>query len=206
MENKNTGIMVLLVIISLLIGGLLGYFVSSNLLDSSNNNCPKCEDNNDNTVIKKEVKVETKLHYTDDKNNDLSIPEIVNGSSESDMLNNKILTHILKTSYQFQNLNEYDKVGCNSTYEYIIKNNILVIFTHIKAYGNFMIGGLITDDFGSYYIYDITSDKELTEDSIIYEKLGLKEQFNNFEKDANGCHSYGLHLENGNISLETVCP
>ena len=169
--------------------------------------CPECEvcETSKDESTKKEVAVETSLHHIDNRNNDIQIPKIVNGGPAAEQLNQEIIIGMYTNSYWYQNAAEWKETGCKGTYEYTIKNGVLVIFTTISPKGEFAEGGLISYTRDSYYFYDIEKDKRLSIDEAII-SLGLQERLEEIESSTETCPYAGFVWEDNDIKLEPNCP
>ena len=200
MEN-NKRFLTIIVILSVLLVGSLGYItydMLSNKKDNTNevkNDTKKYNnDNKNNTQIKLEtaytnkstIKLDNvreeikKLKLSQGKDSitiDIEVPRITGNTKVIKELNKKILQDALKSNY--------DTYGTNTTcdiktyYNYFIKNDVIFIdvVNDLERYAFISEDGGAQSDYAYRYnyFYDIKNDKELTLLEAM-KKIGLSEE------------------------------
>ena len=164
---------VLLVVLTIILAGAVGvgsYFITKNLDSNEPNNDITNNGQNNNSNIQEEVKVVDALDYTDGyyRMFKVKLPMITGNKPNSLKLNKTILDEVLPGTY-FAPIAHSVSEGQNASkgfitdYEYIIKNNVIVIY--VKASIPEGGSGIAASGNGLYdfsYFYDIANDKILT--------------------------------------------
>lgn len=210
MENKNTGYIVVIIILSLLVLGLGGFIVYDKVISNdepkiTNNDVKENEEKDTNEVAdNKEIKIETAVDYVDDHYKEfyVKLPKVVGKGEKIDEFNKKILNEMLPKTISNPvcraalNGECMDK-GATMNYKYLTKDNILIIYVYTEIPEDGMAApqsgsGLYS---GSFF-YDIENDKILTADEIA-------KKFNLVIHDDEG-NSYMIIIENNELKVEMV--
>lgn len=208
MEKKNTGLVVLVVVLALLVVGLGGFIIYDKAL-SKDNKITENDNNKNENINDNNISVENSVDYVDEyyKLFNVKLPKIVGNTKKIDELNNKILNDILPRTYSHSICHAMMEDNCMNKgssvdYKYLIKDNIVIIYiysfvpdggTSVPASG----GGL----FFYNYFYDIENDNILNI-SEAAEKLGIKDLdgANTYDDLINGCSS--IIIENDNLVVD----
>ena len=175
---------ILLVVLTIVLAGAVGvgsYFITKNLDSNEPNNDITNNGQNNNSNIQEEVKVVDALDYTDDYYHmfKVKLPMITGNKPNSLKLNKTILDEVLPRTY-FALIAHRGSEGQSASkgfitdYEYIIKNDIIVIY--VKASIPEGGSGIPASGNGLYdfsYFYDIANDKILTKLGDVAKLMGL---------------------------------
>lgn len=195
-KRKNTGLIILIVILSLLVIILGGVIIYDKVLTTNLNIEPENKvDNNEETNVNYNISVEDSVNYIDSyyKKFSVKLPKIIGETDKINEINTKILNDILPRTYDYpicytENPDYCVDKGTSVDYKYIIKDDILIIYIYasvpegghaVPASGD----GLIHKN----YFYDIKNDSLLTL-SEAAEKLNIT--------DLDGANSYDDLIDN----------
>lgn len=216
--KSNTMIGVLIGILSIISLVSVGYIIydkfikEEEFIENGGNN--QTNEGNENNNVVADVKVVDGINYIDSyyKQIKVTIPEINSNATNAKKLNKQMSEEILKDTYRcaatIETYGEYDDFGSKDyiiDYEYIIKNNIIVIYA-TNTYGDLRMGS--GDGVYRYnYFYDIEKDRILSWGEALpligYTKDDLtKLEVTSFEEIDTGCSYY--EIKNGTGTLKYI--
>ena len=228
MESRNSGgkklMVILVIILSIISIGSLGYIVYDKVIDDNkssndvNTDEKQNDDNkgsNDVSTNEKEVKVEVATEYeyefNDYDNGDtlfkVKLPKIVNGTLDAEKLNKKMLADASKNVADAvkcrEELYPCFGEGLTTSYEYLIKNNVLAIYIYESTpSGNIGVGTSGNGLDKSIYFYNIKTGKIIDKISEAARLMEIKDlgEVKNYS-DLDNCGTIDYSIKNGVLSI-----
>ena len=224
---------ILIIILSIISIGSLGYIIYDKVIDdnkSSNNVDTDEKQNDDNkgsndvSTNEKEVKVEVATEYeysvyargisqkseTEKEGTTLfkvKLPKIVNGTLDAEKLNKKMLADASKNVADAvkcrEELYPCFGEGLTTSYEYLIKNNVLAIYIYESTpSGNIGVGTSGNGLDKSIYFYNIKTGKIIDKISEAARLMEIKDlgEVKNYS-DLDNCGTIDYSIKNGVLSI-----